>query len=97
MAGWYGLRFKSAWMVLDVAANDIDSNGNQRIPLTVRNWKDLPDANVDVKTVALMTGRSVPSIWPAVAQGRLPQPRRFTHRCSRWSVGVTRVHLRGAQ
>ena len=74
----------------------IESKGDQQIPLAVRNWQDLPDdASVDVKVVALMTGRSVPSVWRDVAQGRLPQPRRFTPRCSRWPVGVIRSHLRG--
>ena len=75
----------------------IDGKGGQQVPFAVRNWPDLPDeANVDVKVVALMTGRSIPSVWRDVAQGRLPQPRRLTPRCSRWSIGQIRVHLRGA-
>lgn len=69
----------------------------QGVPFAVRNWEALPDAaNVDVKTVAVMMGRSVPSVWRDVAAGRLPQPTRYTARCSRWPVGVIRVHLRGA-
>ena len=75
----------------------IDGKNVQQVPFAVRNWSDLPDeANVDVKVVALMTGRSIPSVWRDVAAGRLPQPRRITPRCSRWPVGVIRVHLRGA-
>lgn len=72
------------------------SKGEQKVPFAARNWRDLPDeANVDVKTVAVMCGRSVASIWRDVAEGRLQQPKRFTARCSRWQVGVIRSHLRG--
>jgi hypothetical protein len=75
----------------------IDGKGGQQVPFAVRNWQDLPDeANVDVKVVALMTGRSIPSVWRDVARGRLAPPRRLTPRCSRWQVGVIRLHLRDA-
>ncbi len=76
---------------------NIDGKGEQQVPFAVRNWEALPDAaNVDIRVVSLMTGRSIPSIWRDVSAGRLPQPRRITPRCSRWSVGSIRVHLRGA-
>jgi predicted DNA-binding transcriptional regulator AlpA len=67
----------------------------KEVSFAARNWDSLPDtANVDVKTVATILGRSTASIWRDVASGRLPQPKRFTARCSRWPVGVIRVHLK---
>jgi predicted DNA-binding transcriptional regulator AlpA len=74
---------------------DLGAKGEKQVPFAARNWQSLPDdAVVDVKTVSTMLGRSVASIWRDVSIGRLPQPKRFTARCSRWPVGVIRVHLK---
>ena len=64
------------------------------LPDAVINFDRLPDtALVDVKTVAILFGRSVPSIWRDVDAKRLPAPVRAGPRCTRWIVG----NLRRAQ
>lgn len=57
-------------------------------------FDELPDsAHVDDKTLAALFGTSTTTIWRRVRRGELPQPVRFSTRCTRWRVGEIRAVL----
>jgi predicted DNA-binding transcriptional regulator AlpA len=59
------------------------------------NFDTLPDAaHVDVHTVAMLFGCSVPTIWLRLRKGDLPAPRKFGAH-TRWNVGELRAALKG--
>jgi len=63
-------------------------------PATPADVDHYPDAAmVDVKTVAILTGRSIGSCWRDAREGRLPRPIKTGPACTRWNLGAIRRHL----
>ena len=66
------------------------------IPLAARKFDELPDsAHVDARTVSIISGRSVPTVWRHAANGALPkpEPRPPGTNIARWNVGKLRRAL----
>ncbi|MDS9467823.1 helix-turn-helix domain-containing protein [Paracoccus sp. MBLB3053] len=49
--------------------------------------------HLSVKDLAAALGISPATVWRWAAQGRLPQPRRFSPGCTRWSLDEVREWL----
>lgn len=59
--------------------------------MTTLNFDTLPDtAHMTVKDVAAMLRVSVATVWRMVERGALPQPKKFSARCTRWEAGAIR-------
>ncbi len=59
--------------------------------MTTQNFDSLSDtAHMTAKDVAAMLRVSVATVWRMVAAGRLPQPKKFSARCTRWEAGAIR-------
>ncbi|ASW00017.1 helix-turn-helix transcriptional regulator [Paraburkholderia aromaticivorans] len=57
------------------------------------NWGVLPnDAHIDVRTVAVLFGCSVPTVYRRVRAKQIPAPRKFGS-STRWNVGEIRDAL----
>ena len=68
-------------------------NEKSAIPAAARHFDELPDsALVDVRTVAIVEGLAVATIWRRVARGMFPkpEPRQAGTNATRWSVGALR-------
>lgn len=64
------------------------------IPAALANFDRLPDsANVDVKIVAAVLGKSESSVWRDARSGKLVKPIKTGPACTRWNVGALRRHL----
>lgn len=56
------------------------------------NFDAMPDtSHIDVKGVSEMLGVSKATVWRMVSANKIPQPKRFSARCSRWEMGPLRV------
>ncbi len=72
-------------------ANRISKN---RIPDTVERFDQLPDcALVRQPVVETLFACSAATIWRRVADGRIPKPRKLSHRLTAWNVGQLRAAL----
>jgi predicted DNA-binding transcriptional regulator AlpA len=68
----------------------------QRLRRTLELFPSLPDeALVDVRVVAAIRGRSVPSTWRDVAAGRLAEPVKIGPGSTRWTAGNVRASMKG--
>jgi predicted DNA-binding transcriptional regulator AlpA len=55
------------------------------------NIDTAPDSiHLNVKQVATILGVSVTTVWEMVKRKTLPQPRKFSARCTRWDLGGIR-------
>jgi predicted DNA-binding transcriptional regulator AlpA len=66
----------------------------QELPVVVRFFDELPDAAlVDVRTIALVEGVCVQTVWRRVRDGTFPkpQPRLPGSNTTRWTVGSVRA------
>ena len=62
--------------------------------LSIKNFDSLPDsAHVSVKIVATLIGMSPASVWRMTKNGKLPSPKKFGDRSTRWNVGSIREAL----
>jgi predicted DNA-binding transcriptional regulator AlpA len=58
----------------------------------------LPDnALADVFEIHVLSGRSIPSLWRDVQEGRLASPIKLGPNSTRWRVGDVRLFLEGAK
>ena len=65
------------------------------VPAILVQMDKLPDdAHVGVRSVAVLFGAGVSTIWARVARGELPKPKKFG-RSTRWRVGDLRAVLAG--
>jgi predicted DNA-binding transcriptional regulator AlpA len=66
------------------------------MPTPLQNFDSLPDsAYVRIPVLASLLSCSHSTIWRAVKNGRLPEPKRYCDRVSGWNVGQLRQVLRG--
>lgn len=57
----------------------------------MRNFDVMPDtAHLTDKEIASWLGISKATVWRWVSIGTLPQPKRFSARCTRWLCGDVR-------
>ncbi len=54
-------------------------------------------AHITAREVARFLGISVPTVWRWTQEGKLPEPTRFSSRCTRWPVGKIRQTLASYQ
>lgn len=69
------------------------ANRKQSLPAAAEFFDRLPDsAEVDVRTISIVKGRSVATIWRHVARGLFPPPipRQPGTNATRWRVGDVR-------
>lgn len=70
------------------------SHSTPAIPAALCSFDSLPDsANVDVKVVAAILGKSASSVWRDARTGKLPRPIKTGPACTRWNVGAIRRHV----
>jgi len=53
----------------------------------------IPDAQLTIETVCVVTGRCRSSIYGMVKEGTFPKPRSWGPRCSRWQAADVRAWL----
>lgn len=64
------------------------------IPSVWSVFDSLPDAAlIDVKTVSIIVGKSVSSVWRDARHGRFPRPVKIGPMSTRWPVGDIRTYL----
>lgn len=65
------------------------------IPEGLRNFDLLPDSSfVRLPVVCGLFGMAPATVWRHVSKGTIPAPRRFSTRCTAWSVGSLRDMLK---
>lgn len=79
---------------MHTSSNTTPTTHGARINPSLANFPSLPaEALIDVKTVAVLIGRSANTVWRMARAGTLPAPIKVGPNSTRWKVGAIRVYL----